>query len=166
MSQSQSQGKRRGRSPKFDALGERGTVTGAVITGAPLNEDGVEDYDAFFRSPEAASKPKQASARKVDARRQERPDKADDLGYVGRKTGVPIKGAPRNSQGLEDIDAFYKSPTEPSHTAKSSKVARSLAVDTETPSQKPAKRARREVTPVRVVDSDDDGSVDMPMDMG
>jgi len=100
-------------------------------TNVPLNEDGAEDFEAFFTSPKsAAASSRGTSTRKAKNNktpsavaggrkaRAARPDKAHELGEVGRVTGKVIKGAPRNSEGVEDIDAFYKSPTEAGTTTK------------------------------------------------
>ena len=129
-------------------------------TNVPLNEDGAEDFEAFFTSPksQAVSTKSSSKKRKTPAsskeakRRQARPDKAHQLGEVGRVTGKVIRGAPRNSDGVEDIDAFYKSPTEGGTTGKKSIAIESRRVSTMSMAssvgvarrESPSYRARRE----------------------
>lgn len=108
-------------------------LTGAPMPkNVPLTEEGVEDYEAFFSPPQASKSNGAAlkSARSkqrmkamntssgiplnnADAhRREDRPDKAHELGMVGRKTGVRMRdNVPKNAMGVEDIDAFFRSPT-------------------------------------------------------
>ena len=178
--------RRAARQDRFDEPGQRGRLTGAVMpANVPLNEYGAEDPDAFFASPTStinpastrkhiASSRKKKPASKTDAnlegaRRQPRPDRGHELGEVGRKTGARIKGAPKDAQGVESVEEFFKSPPPTlGGGSRRSSIASSVGVgrrESMAAADSSARRNRRE-TGYSVAHNGDETGADMDLQDG